>query len=282
MQKCVLQFQTTHERRHPAIRGVTAAACPAGPRTPRCKSLVKISQNHHTTLSLCCLGRLHFTPPIVLGSKPVAAAHLKPSAPAAARMSKMISAARGPAALVAFFGLVCVALCITTIVLIADNLYPGAGWYQVYLPALGVTSQPFYLNGACLMTNNGINVCRYGYSVAAIGILSSLLVMAAMCAPAILTIIMSAFNSIWFLAWAITATVYSDNFASDESIPREIREYNAKYRRDVYALAWTMFSVSFVSLALSCALRKKEAAPEKPLPGTAPVPASEPDAYTKV
>lgn len=37
----------------------------------------------------------------------------------------------------------------TTIVLIADNLYPGAGTYQVYLPALGVYSQPFYL-GALL------------------------------------------------------------------------------------------------------------------------------------
>lgn len=204
-------------------------------------------------------------------------------------MSNMMAKAKGPAALIAFFGVVCFALCITTIVLIADNLYPGAGTYQVYLPALGVYSQPFYLDGTCLMTNNGINVCRYGYSVAAIGLLSSLVLMFAMCAPAILTILMSGFNFIWFLAWAITATVYSDNFADDTSIPQAVRDYNAKYRRDVYALAWTMFSVSLVSLVLSFAMKKKEAEPsypeaaaEKPLPGAGEPPASVPAEYAKV
>ncbi|KAL4420918.1 hypothetical protein ABPG77_001401 [Micractinium sp. CCAP 211/92] len=203
-------------------------------------------------------------------------------------MNNMMSAARGPAALVAFFGVVCFALCITTIVLIADNLYPGAGTYQVYLPALGVYSQPFYLDGTCLMTNNSINVCRYGYSVAAIGMLSSLVLLAALCAPAILTILMSAFNTIWFMAWAITSTVYSNNFAGDDTIPQAVRDYNGKYRRDVFALAWTMFSVSLVSLVLAFACKKKETEPsypeaahEKPMPGTT-TPAAEAAEYSKV
>lgn len=37
---------------------------------------------------------------------------------------------------------------------------------------------------------------------------------------------------------------------------RCLQDYNAKYRRDVYALAWTMFSVSLVSLVLSFAMKK--------------------------
>lgn len=110
-----------------------------------------------------------------------------------------------------------------------------------------------------------------------------------------------------FLAFAITATVYSNNIEDDTSIPENIRVrgrqlpgsccgscdpwhrrpepaprfpctryeafdarclqpcrpcrfplqlYNEKYRHDVYALAWTCFALSFVSLPLALAIKK--------------------------
>ncbi|KAL4448523.1 hypothetical protein ABPG75_005742 [Micractinium tetrahymenae] len=189
----------------------------------------------------------------------------------------MVPAGKGPAALIAFFGLTCIALSITIIVLIAEELYPGSGYYQVYYPATNSYSPVFYIDGACLMTNNSVNVCRYGYAVGAIGALSSIVLLVAMCAPPFITVLMSIFNSIWYLAFAITATVYNNNIEGDMSIPQNIRMYNEKYRRDVYALAWTCFAVSFVSLPLALAIKKKEAQhyePEdKPMAGTAPYPA---------
>ncbi|KAL4420201.1 hypothetical protein ABPG77_011417 [Micractinium sp. CCAP 211/92] len=200
----------------------------------------------------------------------------------------MVSASKGPAALIAFFGLTCVALSITIIVLIAEELYPGSGYYQVYYPATNSYSPLFYLEGRCLMSNNSINVCRYGYSVGAIGALTSIGLLVAMCAPPFIPIVMAIFNSIWYLAFAITATVYSNNIEGDESIPENIRLYNAKYRKDVYALAWTCFAVSFVSLPLALATKKQSSKPEgktmaaeAPYPNAYP-PASQPAGYPTV
>jgi len=176
-------------------------------------------------------------------------------------------------AVVAFFGFTAVALCITSIALIADKLYPS-GSVTLYYPN---GAEETYWMGRCLMTNNGVNICRYGYSVGAIGACSSIVLMLAMCAPPVLSILMSVFNSIWFLAWAITSTVYSDNFASDESIPQPVRDYNAKYRTDVYALAWTCFAISLVSVPLAMSMKKgkPKSVDDKPLPGTQPPPAPE-------
>lgn len=179
-------------------------------------------------------------------------------------------------AIIAFFGLVCVALCITTIVLISTELYPGSGYYQVYYPSTGTYSATFYVEGQCLMTNNSVNVCRYGYAVGAIGACSSIVLMLALCAPPVVSVLMALFNFVWFMAWGITSTVYSDNIEGDDSIPQLVRDYNSKYRHDVYALAWTMFAVSVVSLPLALMMKKKEAPEygggsvpdEKPLPGT--------------
>lgn len=39
-------------------------------------------------------------------------------------------------------------------------------------------------------------------------------------------------------------------------VPARLQLYNAKYRKDVYALAWTCFAVSFVSLPLALATKK--------------------------
>lgn len=167
--------------------------------------------------------------------------------------------------------------CSTIIVLIAQELYPGSGYYQVYYPATNSYSPVFYLEGTCLMSNNSINVCRYGYAVGAIGALSSIVLLVAICAPPFITVIISIFNSIWYLAFAITATVYSNNIKDDTSIPENVRLYNDKYRKDVYALAWTCFAVSLVSLPLALASKKKTPQyEEKPMAGDAPYPAAYP------
>lgn len=175
----------------------------------------------------------------------------------------------------AFFGLVVCALSITTIVLISTQLYPGQGTYSVYYPVTG-TYTNFYLEGTCLMTTNSVNVCRYGYSVGAIGALAAIASMAAMCAPAMVTLLISAFQTVWFLAWSITATVYSNNLEGDDSLPQIVRDYHSGYRRDVYAMAWTCFALSIVSIPLALAMKKSEdgayAAPaQKNLPGEKPV-----------
>ena len=56
------------------------------------------------------------------------------------------------------------------------------------------------------LQNNSINVCRYSYSAAVIGIVFLIPIMCAPCLPGVAIVLLSAFQFIWWLAYAITAT----------------------------------------------------------------------------
>ncbi|KAI7841664.1 hypothetical protein COHA_004684 [Chlorella ohadii] len=237
--------------------------------------------------------------------------------------------------LAAFFSVAQVAFAITIIVLVADQLWPGSGyysgcywdysvtpaveycgtWYNRGAAGSRLTATPasfsftplsrlhprlsasFAHSGICLMTNNSVNVCRYSYAAAAIGIVAALVTACAMCMPPAATMLAALFGALWWLAYAITATVYSKDVnnqewslvigqgtAAERTVTVPYSYPRGNYRTMVYALAWTTFSCCVVVMVLAVAMMKggkKAAQPaaDKPYMAEEPVkPAGNPPA----
>ncbi|PRW57746.1 peroxin 13 [Chlorella sorokiniana] len=172
-------------------------------------------------------------------------------------------------ALAAFLSVAEIAFAITIIVLVADQLWPGAGsYYGCYWDYSQSPAQQYCgtwtSSGVCLMTDNSVNVCRYSYAAAAIGIVAAIITVFAMCLPPVATLLAGLFGSIWWLAYAITATAYSKDVNNQEfsvtlagqtvTIPWGYPRGN--YRTMVYALAWTTFCCCMVVMALAFAMMK--------------------------
>ncbi|KAI7843742.1 hypothetical protein COHA_002640 [Chlorella ohadii] len=186
----------------------------------------------------------------------------------------MAGSSKAVGALCAFLSVAEIAFAITIIALVADQLWPGAGsYYGCYWDYSVVPAQEYcgtwYNEGVCLLTANSVNVCRYSYAASAIGIVAALITVFAMCLPPVATLLAGLFGSIWWLAYAITATVYSKDVnnqdfsvvigagtAAERTVTIPYSFPRGNYRTMVYALAWTTFCCCMVVMALAFAMMK--------------------------
>ncbi|PSC67460.1 flagellar associated [Micractinium conductrix] len=165
---------------------------------------------------------------------------------------------------VALFSAAVIGFAITIIVLVAEELWPGSGYYDACFTDYSVeppitTCGTYYSSGICLMTNNSVNICRYSYSAAGIGIFAAAVTLCAMCMPAAVSVVMSLFQAVWWLGYAITVTVYNDNVSNMEftldtpkgPLTRAFGLPGGHWRNIVIALAWTAFAVCALCVPLS-------------------------------
>lgn len=192
----------------------------------------------------------------------------------------MVASNKAAGGLIAFMSVAVIAFAITIIALVADKLWPGVGsyygcyWDYTQNPPVE-TCGTYTTTGICLMTSNSVNVCWYSYAAGAIGIVAALITAFAIFLPPVTTLVAGMFGSIWWLAYAITATVYSKDLNSEQieftigagtaaqrtvTIPYSYPR--GDYRTMVYALAWTTFCCSLVVMALAFVMMRSESKSE--------------------
>ncbi|KAL4444314.1 hypothetical protein ABPG75_012051 [Micractinium tetrahymenae] len=116
-------------------------------------------------------------------------------------------------------------------------------------------------DGTCYFDTNSVNVCRYGFAVCIISFLASIIMLFALCRPPVAIGGMAAFGTIWWLAYAITASVYNNAVA--DGTPE------GHYRSTVVGLSWASFACELAILVLAAHLYRVAWQPEEL--GSAPV-----------
>ncbi|KAL4856130.1 hypothetical protein ACK3TF_003282 [Chlorella vulgaris] len=167
--------------------------------------------------------------------------------------------------LLSFLSVAEVAFAVTIIVLIADQLWPGNGYLTICNDITGVCATGYY-EGVCLLTNNSVNVCAYGYAASAIGGIVSLVCIFAPCMPAMVACVLCLINSLWYLAWSITLTVYNSKVSDSTSVVFPDGYPRGHYRNIVIAVSWTMYACAAVSVLLAAKMRM-DAKTAKPAEG---------------
>lgn len=145
------------------------------------------------------------------------------------------------AEVIVFFALVVLAFAIAILIILTDHV-------------VGV-------DGTCYFDTTTVNVCRYGFAVCIISFLVSIIMLFALCRPPVAIGGMAVFGTIWWLAYAITVSVYNNAVA--DGTPE------GHFRGTVVGLSWACFVCELITFLLAAYLYRASWQPEEL--GSAPV-----------
>ncbi|KAL4441529.1 hypothetical protein ABPG77_002033 [Micractinium sp. CCAP 211/92] len=137
------------------------------------------------------------------------------------------------AEVIVFFALVVLAFAIAILIILTDYV-------------VGTGASP----GEPLSTRAG-----YGFAVCIISFLTSIIMLFALCRPPVAIGGMAAFSTIWWLAYAITVSVYNN------AVPNGTPE--GHYRSTVIGLSWACFACELAIFALAAHLYRVAWQPEE-------------------